>query len=253
MPEWDEAQYLKFADARTRPAAELLARVPLDAPQLLVDLGCGPGNSTALLQARWPSSQIIGVDSSEPMLSVARSELPRVRFVQADVRRFRPAEPADLLFANAVLHWLPDHDGLFPELLTRLTPGGCLAVQMPDNWQEPSHRLMREVAQRYLPDLSAVKVHAPIKSSDAYYDLLAPRARLLDVWQTRYQQVMPDAAAIVEWVKGSGLRPYLEAVASHQQAAFLRDYEHEISQAYPARSDGKRLFAFPRLFIVCLL
>jgi trans-aconitate 2-methyltransferase len=250
MPAWDDVQYLKFADARTRPAAELLQRVPNASPAHVVDLGCGPGNSTALLLERWPSARIIGVDSSEQMLQRARSALPQLSFVAADVRWFRPEAPSDVVFANAVLQWLPAHEQLLPELLGTVAPGGTLALQMPDNWQEPSHRLMREVATRFMPDLSRVETRAAILTPAQYYDLLAPRAAWVDIWQGRYEHVMPDAAAIVEWVKGTGLRPFLEALPEGERASFLEDYERELDKAYPVRTDGKRLFTFPRLFIV---
>jgi trans-aconitate 2-methyltransferase len=253
MPAWDEAQYLKFADARTRPAAELLARVPLDAPAHVVDLGCGPGNSTELLVQRWPRAQVIGVDNSEAMLTRARKTLPQLRFVLSDLRTFRADKPSDVLFANASLHWVPEHAQVLPALLDTLAPNGSLALQMPDNWQEPSHRLMRELILRHVPDLSAVHTHPPIQPAAFYYDLLAPRAKQVDIWQTRYEQVVPDAAAIVEWFKGTGLRPYLEALTPEQRTSFERDYEQAIDRAYPKRSDGQRLFSFPRLFIVATL
>jgi len=252
MPTWDDAQYLKFADARTRPAAELLARVPAQAPERVVDLGCGPGNSTELLVARWPNAHVIGVDNSEAMLSRARETLPKQRFVLSDLRTFRAEQPASVLFANASLHWVPDHAQVLPALLDSLAPGGgTLAFQMPDNYQEPSHRLMRELILEYVPDLSAVHTHPPIETVQFYYDLLAPRAKHIDIWQTRYEQVVPDAAAIVEWFKGTGLRPYLEAIEPEQRSAFVRAYERALDRAYPARVDGRRLFSFPRLFVVC--
>ena len=199
MPAWDDAQYLKFADARTRPAAELLARVPVDEPAHVVDLGCGPGNSTALLLQRFPRAEIIGVDNSETMLTRARATLPTLRFVLSDVRNFRPEKPVDVLFANAVLQWVPEHAQVMPALFGSLAAGGCLAFQMPDNWNEPSHRLMRELIVPYLPDATAVQSRIAIEPAAFYYDVLAPRARCVDIWQTRYEHVMPDAAAIVEW------------------------------------------------------
>lgn len=253
MPTWDDAQYLKFADARTRPAAELLARVPAEAPARVVDLGCGPGNSTELLVARWPGAQVTGVDNSEAMLARARETLPKQRFVLSDLRTFRADAPVDVLFANASLHWVPEHARVLPALLDALAPHGSLAFQMPDNYQEPSHRLMREVILKYVPDLSVVKTHPPIESVAFYYDLLAPRAKHIDIWQTRYEQVVPDAAAIVEWFKGTGLRPYLEAIEPEQRKAFECEYESAIAGAYPQRADGRLLFSFPRLFIVCSL
>src|SRR5213592_2235060 len=143
MIRWDDRQYLKFSDERTRPARELLARVPVDNASLVVDLGCGPGNSTALLRERGPSARMLGVDASREMLTRARADLPDVEWIEADAATFRTPAPADVLFANAVLHWLPDHARLLPALIDQLQPGGALAIQVPDNLEQPSHRLMR--------------------------------------------------------------------------------------------------------------
>lgn len=251
MPSWDHAQYLKFEDARTRPARELLQRLPLTAADLAIDLGCGPGNSTQLLRERWPAAELVGVDSSADMLQRARQILPDVRFEQADVREYRAARACDVLFANAVLHWLPDHGQLLPQLFQQLRPGGVLALQMPDNFDEPSHGLMRSLAQTYGLPREQVEARADVHAPDFYYDILAPMAAApVDIWRTRYEHVLPDAAAIVEWVKGTGLRPYLDALPAEQRPEFLRDYEREIARAYPPRVDGRRLFSFPRLFIV---
>lgn len=250
MPSWDHSQYLKFADARTRPAAELLARVPLSAAEVVIDLGCGPGNSTELLCARWPGAQVTGVDSSQDMLERARQVLPDVRFVQADVRDYQPERPCDVLFANALLQWLPEHERLVPRLFAQLRAGGALAVQMPDNMAEPSHRLMREVAAHHGLSSAQVSSRADVLAPELYYDLLSHAAVSIDIWRTRYEHVMPDADAIVEWVKGTGLRPYVEALQGEARAAFVHDYAREIATAYPPRADGRRLFSFPRLFMV---
>jgi trans-aconitate 2-methyltransferase len=249
---WTEAQYAKFLDQRTRPAAELLARVPLVAPAHVVDLGSGPGNSTALLRARFPAARLTGVDSAPDMLRAARAALPEVEWVEADVASYAPPQPADLLFANALFQWLPAHERLFARLLEQLTPGGVLAVQMPHNYDEPSHRLMRETPGPWRARLSAVRALSRVESAAFYYDLLAPHCAHLDLWQTRYEHVMDGADAIVEWVKGTGLLPYLEALEPHERPAFLEAYREGIAAAYPARSDGKRLFSFPRLFFVAV-
>jgi trans-aconitate 2-methyltransferase len=252
MTSWDHVQYLKFGDERTRPARELLARVPLPKAARVVDLGCGPGNSTALLQARWPEARITGVDNSADMLQRARQDWPAIEWVKADVQTFQPEAPVDVLFANAVMHWLPDHDSLFASLIEQVRPGGVLAVQMPRNFEEPSHRLMRQVPGAWTERIDRVRALTPVASPSFYYDVLAPRASVLDIWQTTYQHVMPDAAAIVEWVKGSGLRPYLDAVAAEDRAAYLDAYTTAIDAAYPPRVDRKRLFSFPRLFVVAV-
>ena len=252
MPTWDERQYAMFLDARTRPARELLARVPLAAVQRAIDLGCGPGNSTELLRERWPAARITGVDSSPQMLKSARAALPDVGWIESDLRAYRPEAPVDVIFANAVFHWLPDHQQLLAALLEQLRPGGALAFQMPYNAEEPSHRAMRELPGPWLPRLRRVRPEAPVGTPQFYYDSLAPRAATVDIWQTRYEHVMPDADAIVEWVKGTGLRPYLEALAESEREAYLAAYRDAIANAYPARSDGRRLFSFPRLFVVAL-
>lgn len=252
MASWDDRQYLKFADERTRPARELLARVPLAEAARVVDLGCGPGNSTELLHLRWPAAHVMGVDSSPEMLARARRDWPQLEWVQADIEDFRTQGPVDVLFANAVLHWLPGHEALFPELLQQVRPGGALAVQMPESFHEPSHRLMRELDGPWQPRLGALGVRPAVGNPSAYYDLLAPRARHVDIWRTTYQHVMPDAAAIVDWVKGTGLRPYLDALEPGERPAFLEAYTRAIALAYPPRADGKRLFPFPRIFIVAV-
>jgi trans-aconitate 2-methyltransferase len=251
MTGWDDRQYLKFADLRTRPALELLARVPLDEASYVVDLGCGPGNSTELLWRRWPAARVVGVDDSEAMLARARADFPDREWVCADARAFQPETPADLLFANASLQWLPDHTALLPSLLARLRPGGVLALQMPDNFAEPSHRAMRELDGPWQERLKDARV-SPVQSPAFYYDLLAPDTQRIDIWRTTYEQVMPDAASIVEWVKGTGIRPFLALLSAAEQSAYLEAYTRAIDAAYPARSDGQRLFSFPRLFMVAV-
>jgi trans-aconitate 2-methyltransferase len=251
MSDWNPALYSRFEDERTRPAAELLARVPLDAPRHVVDLGCGPGNSTELLVARFPAARIVGTDSSQAMLATARERLPQVSFELGDIAEWAPAEPVDLAYANASLQWVSDHPQLLPRLLSALAPSGVLAVQMPDNLDEPSHRLMRETAAALLgmPADDADKHRARILSAQQYYDLLTPRADV-DVWRTTYHHRMDDAAAIVQWLRATGLKPYVDPLAPELQGQFLAEYQRRIELAYAARADGKRLLAFPRLFIV---
>lgn len=252
MSDWDPTLYSRFEDERTRPAAELLARVGAEAAAGIVDLGCGPGNSTQLLARRYPAARIVGIDTSARMLAAARERLPALRFEQCDAADWSPASPMDLIFANATLQWLPDHERLVPRLLSLLSPGGTLAVQVPDNLDEPSHVLMREVATdaRFAASTGeAAHPRARILPAQAYYDLLAARADV-DLWRTTYFHRMQAASAIVQWLRSTGLRPFLDALTPALQAEFLAEYERRIDAAYPARADGVRLLAFPRLFFV---
>lgn len=253
MSSWDPGLYRRFEDERTRPARELLARVALSAPQRIYDLGCGPGNSTELLLERFPGAHVVGTDNSEAMLASARERLPTCSFEFSDIAAWRPADAPDLIYANAALQWVGDHEALVPRLFDALAPGGVLAIQMPDNRDEPTHRLMREVAalDPWSGTIgSAAAVRTKILSLTAYYDLLAGEAAEVDVWRTAYQHPMETPAAIVEWVRGTGLRPFIDPLPAEQRTAFLAEYERRIALAYPPRADCRLLLAFPRLFIV---
>jgi trans-aconitate 2-methyltransferase len=256
MPNWDPRQYLKFADHRLRPALDLLAQIPLDSPRTVYDLGCGPGNITRLLAERWPAAAITGVDSSPEMLATARQEAPAVTFVQADIAQWSPAAPADLLFSNATLHWLDDHGRLLPRLMTQLAPGGVLAVQMPRNHQAPSHLLMGAAAEDgpWRTKLSQVRpILRSVESADAYYRILAPVARRVDIWESEYLHVLEGVNPVVEWTKGTGLRPYLDALDEPDRSGFFAAYSARITAAYPKQADGRTLLPFRRIFFVALV
>lgn len=261
MSDWNPALYTRYEDERTRPARDLLARVPLQSAGLAYDLGCGPGNSTELLVERFPDADVVGTDNSQAMIDAARKRVPQARFALSDIASWQPhAHEADgkarapqLIYANAALQWVPAHETLLPRLLEALAPGGVLAVQMPDNRDEPTHRLMREVAA--LPEFADAigdysRLRTELLGINGYYDLLAPRAAMLDVWRTAYQHPLESARAIVDWVRATGLRPFIDPLSEPLRERFLAEYERRIEAAYPARADGKRLLAFPRLFIV---
>lgn len=254
MTDWNPELYRRFEDERTRPARELLARVPLASARRVHDLGCGPGNSTELLAERFPQAELTGIDNSEAMLASARQRLPGARFELADIASWQPAQPPDLIYANASLQWLGDHELLFPRLFELLAPGGVLAVQMPDNLDQPSHRLMREVAAQppwagSIGEPGALRGRLP--EVGRYHDLLAPQAASVDLWHTIYQHPMASDAAIVEWLRSTGLRPFLDRLATPAlQQGYLAEYQRRIAQAYPPRVDGRRLLAFPRFFLV---
>jgi trans-aconitate 2-methyltransferase len=253
MSDWNPALYSRYEDERTRPAQELLARVPLESADRVFDLGCGPGNSTELLVRRFPGARVTGTDNSEAMLASARKRLPAANFELSDIANWQPAEAPQLIYANAALQWVPDHAQLFPRLFNALAPGGVLAVQMPDNREEPTHRLMRELAsespwKEAIGDYS--KLRTELFSIDGYYDLLAATAAHVDVWRTAYQHPMDSAASIVEWVRATGLKPFVDRLPPELQVSYLAEYERRVAKAYPVRSDGKLLLAFPRMFIV---
>jgi trans-aconitate 2-methyltransferase len=255
MSDWSANQYLKFEDERTRPPRDLIAQIPLARAERVIDLGCGPGNSTELLVARYPDAEVIGLDSSPDMLTQARVRLPKGAFIQADLVSWTPPERTNLLFANASFQWLPDHQAVLRRMLQALPPGGVLAVQMPDNMSEPALALMGKVAGRGPwagnPALAAA-AREPLSRPEAYYDLLKPSCAQLDIWHTIYNHVMAGPQAIVEWFKGSALRPYLDALDPAMRAEFLAAYLAEIEQHYPARYDGRVLLPFPRVFIVAV-
>ena len=255
MSDWSASQYLKFEDERTRPPRDLIAQIPLARAARVVDMGCGPGNSTELLLARYPDAEVIGLDSSPNMLAQARERLPQCTFVEADLSTWSPVKGTDVLFANAVFQWVPDHPAVLRRLMEALPSGGVLAVQMPDNTDQPALALMREVASRGPWAKSSSVNHAArdeLPRPAAYYDLLKPVATRLDIWHTIYNHVMGGPEAIVEWFKGSALRPFLSALDPAMGEEFLAAYLAEIKQHYRPRHDGKVLLPFPRVFIVAV-
>jgi len=250
---WSPQQYTRFEDDRTRPVRDLVAAIP-DAPAPTVDIGCGPGNSTEVLLARFPGQEATGIDSSPEMIEAARKRLPQLRFEVADIATWNGPGPFGAILANAVLQWVPEHAALLPRLVGLLAEGGSLAVQMPDNEQEPAYVIMREVASSgpWAAKLAeAGGFRSRMGSPEWYYGVLRPHCRRVDVWRTTYFHVLEGGAdAIVEWFKGSGLRPYLVPLDEAQRAGFLERYREGIAQAYPAQPDGTALLPFPRLFMV---
>jgi trans-aconitate 2-methyltransferase len=269
---WSAKQYVAFEDERTRPVRDLLAALPAIETRTAIDIGCGPGNSTELLAARFPGAVVTGLDSSPDMIAAARQRLPGLTFAIDDIERWlyeNTAENAELfgvILANAVLQWVPHHATVFPALAAKLARGGSLAVQMPDNFDQPSHRLMREIAASgpWRAKLAgAVAVRTPIAAAEWYYELLRSMGCKADVWRTTYYHSLSGGSlsegslsggggAIVEWFKGSGLRPFIAPLDDDERAEFLRRYQDGVARAYPASLDGSVLLPFPRLFIVAI-
>ena len=252
MHSWDAGQYLRFADERTRPALDLVARLDLRAPSRIVDLGCGPGNSTAPLRQRWPEASLVGVDASPEMLQQARANHPGIEFVPGDIAAWSPAEPFDLVFSNAALQWVGDHRRLLPRLFAAVAPGGALAVQMPRNHDFATHRLMRQVAAegRWHDRLAGARDPSPVEAPEFYYDCLAPIAARVVMWETNYIQVMDGIPAIIQWLHGTGLRPFLARLDDTEQRQFLDRYARLLADEFPLRADGKVLLPYPRLFFI---
>lgn len=255
---WDPTQYGIFADHRLRPALELLDRIPLADPSTVYDLGCGPGEITQIIANRWPDAQVTGVDNSPQMLAKAAAISDEIEWIEADVATWQPDRTPDLLYSNATLQWLDDHDALIPRLFGLLAPGGCLAVQMPLSWDLPSHRLMRETLAHGGPDRAPIGPaalrqaldHVWVADAAHYFDLLSPHARSLDIWETEYLQVLDGENPVLDWVSGTGLRPVLNGLSNDERAIFLQRYSAALLDAYPPRDNGQTLYPFRRLFIV---
>ena len=253
MP-WDPAQYLKFAGPRLRPAIDLLQRIDIESSATVYDLGAGAGNVTRLIAARWPQARIIGVDGSAEMLAKAAAENPQIEWHQADLATWRPQQPAELIYSNAALHWLDGHERLFPALLAGLAPKGVLAVQIPRNFGAPSHTLITEAARSgpWRQRLEPLLRPAPVAEPEFYYDLLAPRAASLEIWETEYLQVLEGENPVKEWTKGTWLSPLLAALDEPDRRKFEAAYAARVAAAYPPRGDGKTLFPFRRMFLIAI-
>jgi trans-aconitate 2-methyltransferase len=253
MRDWNSELYLKFERERAQAARDLLSRIPPLAPHKIVDLGCGPGNSAAILSLFYRCGDIVGVDVSPAMIKAARERLPAARFVQADLREWEPNSRVDLIFANAALHFAENHDKLLPKLLSFLNPGGVLAVQMPNVLQDPAHALMRMVAVDgpWTEKLAPIaKSRAAIGGIDDYYAWLAPHVRLIELWQTTYIHPLNGHGEVIDWFAGSALLPFLDKLDDGETEAFLAQYRRELEMAYLPQDDGKVLLHYPRLFFV---
>jgi trans-aconitate 2-methyltransferase len=253
--QWDPQQYLShgFADLRLRPALDLLGHVGAAAPARVADLGCGPGNVTGFLTRRWPQAQVIGIDSSEEMLAKADAKATGAEFVKADIADWRPERPFDVIYSNAALQWVDGHQSLLPQLMAQLAPEGWLAVQMPRNHGAASHQAMLETVEAgpWAERLRPATRPAPVALPEQYYALLRPHSASLDIWETIYLQQLEGDNPVVEWTKGSALRPLLAALdGDEERQAFEIAYGARIRKAYPPAPDGRTLFPFRRLFIV---
>jgi trans-aconitate 2-methyltransferase len=249
---WDPQQYLKFSGHRLRPAVDLLMRIPDVGPRTIADLGAGAGNVTKLIKERWPSAAVTGVEGSAEMVAAGRKAAPEIEWLQQDLASWQPKQTYDLIYSNAALHWLPDHNRLFPALMGTVAPGGILAVQMPRNFLAPSHVLIGETALNgpWRSKVEHLVTPPPVAEPALYHGLLAPLSDNIDIWETEYLQVLAGDNPVKEWTKGTWLTRYLDILQGTEKAAFEAAYGERVAKAYPKNASGQTLFPFRRLFMV---
>ncbi|MFZ1990449.1 MAG: methyltransferase domain-containing protein [Alphaproteobacteria bacterium] len=252
---WNAATYLNFADHRTRPAYELIVRIPLDAPQVIYDLGCGPGNSTGALAESWPKAKLIGVDSSREMLAAARESGPKnVEWQEADLADWSPAETPDLLYSNATFQWIGGQEKLLPRLFASVKQGGAFAFQIPANHEGPPHTIIDEVLneQGLAHRIKSAALSRHVLPQADYFRMLSPLASTIDIWDTRYLQVLKGEDPVLRWIKGTALVPIMAELDEREANAFLELLQQRLAAHYPQESGGQTLFPFSRRFIVAL-
>jgi trans-aconitate 2-methyltransferase len=250
---WDAGVYLRFANERTQPSIDLIQRINLAHPRRIIDLGCGPGNSTEPLRQRWIDAEVIGLDSSAPMIEAARKAYPNRTWLTGDAATWKSEEPFDLVFSNAMLQWLPDHPRICRQWFDQVAPGGALAVQIPAHYDLSMNREIVEVSKDLVWNdrMQAARASLKREPPSLYYDALEPVAAHIDLWETIYHHILPGPQAVLDWFRGTGLRPYLEALSTDEERQrFERLLLEKYEAAYPRRAGGQVLFPFRRLFFV---
>jgi trans-aconitate 2-methyltransferase len=251
MADWNSAQYLKFAAERTQPAIDLATRISSCSPAKVIDIGCGPGNSTAILKQAFPNADITGADNSENMIAAAQKEYPDLHWRVCDASKDLPAMAGefDLVFSNACIQWIPDHPALLKNMLGLLKKGGTLAVQVPMNFGEPIHQIIGEIttSAKWRSRFPNPRIFFTLTPSE-YFDLLSEYAAEFSIWTTTYYHVMKSHNDILEWYRSTGLRPYLDALDEGERPDFVQDIMEQVKQRYPAQKNGNILFRFPRFF-----
>ena len=251
MTTWEPQTYLRYADIRFRAGLDLMARIPKGEYSSIYDLGCGTGHLTRILADTFPSSRVVGIDSSPEMLAEARREFPALTWQQADIRSWHPATPPDLIYTNAAMQWVPGHATLLPALLNTLRPRGVLAMQVPRHFESPSHLGLKDLVMQseWRAKLEPLLL-APIPPPETYWRWLSPHARHLDLWESIYLQVLDGQDPVVNFMRGTALRPFLSALPEHEATKFIESFAERMAVAYPAEPSGQTLFPFRRLFLV---
>ena len=253
MHSWNATTYLQFKNERTRPAVDLASRILLDDPKTVLDIGCGPGNSTAVLRERFPNATIIGIDNAPDMIAKAKEAYPDMTFFCMDADEYIATtdEQFDVVFSNACMQWLPDHKAFLPKWMELVKDGGILAVQMPNNYDEPIHQIIETLttSEKWRPHFRVMR-EKHVLSIGEYYDCLSECSAQVDLWETAYYHTLSSHQDLLEWYRGTGLRPYLEQLNNDAKASFENDFLAAVKDAYPIQADGTILFRFPRLFFV---
>ena len=249
---WNPNLYLRFKKERTQPSIDLVKRIESDSPKRIVDIGCGPGNSTEVLRKRWESSEIIGVDNSREMIEKAKESYPEGRWLLSDVYDLDPADPYDIVFSNAALQWIPNHERLIPHLLSLVGKGGVLAFQVPNNQDSGIHQNLCEtiLEPRFREYTGRVSHILNYRSGPYYYDLLAAKVAELEMWETTYYHILDNHEELLNWYKSTGMRPYLEGLPENLVEDFVASVRDKCRERYALQSDGKVIYRFNRLFAI---
>ena len=253
MSRWNADHYLKFGDERTRPALDLALRINLSQPRTIVDLGCGPGNSTQVLRERWPESDIVGLDNSPEMIESARQAYPDHQWQLANIADWNPTQPIDLVYSNAVLMWLPNHAELIPRLLHSVAPGGAMAFQIPSRNYATVRTIIHDISRDscWTDRMEGPRNAMTMEQPSFYYDVLVKQTRELDIWETEYYHVIESTDAIVDWIASTGLRPFLAALEPDEEHQnFMKELSRRVHDSYETRVDGKVLYPFRRTFVI---
>ncbi len=249
MAKWNSGIYLKFDNERTQPAIDLAERITARRVESAVDLGCGPGNSTAVLKSRFPDARVTGIDTSESMIARARATYDDIEFAAADVRELRG--DYDVIFSNACLQWVPDHEKLLPFLFDHVKPGGQLAIQIPKNWDSPLYRTLDSVVRqdKWGFDPEKVEYNAALEEGE-YFDIISGLTDDFSIWETIYFHRMKSHRALVEWIQGTKLRPYLNLLDEERGRALMDEIEKIAADLYPVQKNGEIIYTFKRLFLI---
>lgn len=250
---WDATHYLKYGTERTRAAADLAARINLEHPSRIADLGCGPGNSTQVLRSRWPDADIRGIDHSREMIDAATDSFPDQTWIVADAATWTADHPMNLVYSNAALQWLSDHDVLIPHVMANVAAGGALAFQIPSSTFAAVRTHIHEISHNpaWTKRMEIPRSALTMQPPSFYYDVLVDQASTLDIWETEYQHVMESKASIIDWIASTGLRPFLAALDSeNERNSFLKELSHRVDESYETRADGRVLFPFRRTFVI---